>query len=197
MEVTVSVAILMIITGGLFTFSVMMGRTARSQESKIITADDTRQAMIYSIRELRQAANASINWGSLPASSVSYRIANDINGNGVAVDANGRIELTGLRTIQRDTEDLNNDGMTDAQAVLVNNNDIIVLANNLIEDEDLNANNNLDPGEDRNANGRLDRGLRFEQAGRGIRITVQTESQSSPQDWLMMSELVEVVVPRN
>ena len=197
MEVTVSVAILMIITGGLFTFSVMMGRTARAQESKIITADDTRQAMIYSIRELRQAANASINWGSLPASSVSYRIANDINGNGVAVDANGRIELTGLRTIQRDTEDLNNDGMTNAQAVLVNNNDIIVIANNLIEDEDLNANNNLDPGEDRNANGRLDRGLRFEQAGRGIRITVQTESQSSPQDWLMMSELVEVVVPRN
>jgi len=97
----------------------------------------------------------------------------------------------------RDVADSNNDGLTDTQLVMVEGTASRVVANGLLPDEDSNNNGVLDPGEDANSNGVLERGLWFEQAGRGIRITIQTQRLADPRGLQLSSSLIETVVPRN
>ncbi len=109
----------------------------------------------------------------------------------------GNLELSPVRTLQRDVADLNGDGMRLTQLVRVDANGVRVVGNGLAINEDLNNNGVLDGGEDRNENNVLDRGLWFERAGAGIRVTVQSERRAGPRGPLIISTLTEVVSPRN
>jgi hypothetical protein len=147
--------------------------------------------------ELRQSARASIVWNALPGPTITYRRAEDLDGNGTAVDVGGFLELGPLKTIQRDVGDANGDGRTTTQLVVIEGTDVTVLANGLLENEDVNANGILEASEDGNNNGVLERGVWFEPFGAGIRITLQAQRSPGPRSPVMTSQLVEIVVPRN
>jgi prepilin-type N-terminal cleavage/methylation domain-containing protein len=193
-EVMIAVSILTIVIAVLFGLSTGMSDTAQVQGAKITSSDQARKAMIYATRDLRQAARSSIS--GLPGSSISYRVATDLDGNGSAVDVGGHIELSAIRQIQRDSTDANGDGFTGSQLVLKIGEVTQVLANNLSDDEDINGNGILDLGEDKNGNGRLDHGVWFERDGSGIRVTIQSEGHSR-QGHVIQSQLTETVSPRN
>ena len=194
LEVMVAVAILTIVMGTLFGLSISLGDTAQVQGAKITSSDEARRGVIYATRELRQAANSSVT--GLPGATITYSVAVDLDGNGSAVDVGSRIELSVIRTIERDLTDANGDGVRDTQLVMKTGGAVQVFANNLLQDEDANVNGVLDPGEDRNLNGRLDHGVWFERTGSSVRVTIETESQSR-QGRLIETRLTETVFPRN
>jgi len=193
-EVMVVMTILTLVMAVLFSLSTSMGDTARVQGAKITSSDQARRGMIYTTRDLRQAANSTIS--ALPAAAISYRVAVDLDGNGSAVDVGANIELSGVHQIERDLTDANGDGITSTQLVLEMGGAVQVLANDLAEDEDTNGNGVLDTGEDRNLNGRLDRGVWFEREGSAVRVTIQAEGHSR-QGHLIQSSLTQTVFPRN
>ena len=131
------------------------------------------------------------------ATSLSYQRADDIDGNGTAVDAGLSLEVTGVRTIRRDTTDANGDGRTVDQLVMIEGANVTVLANDLPPDEDASGNGALNAGEDTNSNGVLDRGLLFQQAGGGILVTLQAMYRPSPREQEQVSTMQTIVVPRN
>ena len=194
LEVMVVVAILTVVMGVLFGLSTSMGDTAGVQGARITTSDEARRAVISVTRDLRQAGNSSVT--GLPGAAITYRVAVDTDGNGSAVDVGSTIELSGIRTIERDLTDANGDGIRGSQLVMKTGGVTQVLANNLLQDEDANGNGVLDPGEDRNLNGQLDRGLWFERDASSIRVTIETESQSR-RGHLIQTRLAETVFPRN
>ncbi len=180
-ELTVSISIMLIISAALFGFSIAVGQATRSQQAKVTATDDARQAILVAIREIRQSAFSSINWGSLPANTVQYRIALDADNNGLAVDSQVRLELSAVRTISPDFEDINNDGITARQLIMTDGLQTQVLCNTLRVST---------------SGAAEDEGVWFEQNGAGLRITVQTES-GSVNDIPMPCRLVEFVIPRN
>lgn len=196
-ELVIVVAVLTMLMGMLYSMALTLQRSAADQESKITTEDDVRSGMLQLVRQLRQSANSSIVWSSLPGASISFRKAEDVDGNGVAVDQGGYLELSGVWTIQRDTDDLNNDGRTVQQLILTDGTQVTVLANGIIPSEDGDSDGTLDPGEDGNANGTLDRGVWFATEGAGVRVTLQAERSSGPRGTRMLSTLSTLVIPRN
>jgi len=196
LEVMASVAILTIVSGMLFLLADSLGAASLVQEAKMTSQDEARMGMERVMGELRQAANSSVI-GPFPGDSITYRIADDIDGNGLAVDIGVNLELGPARTLRRDTGDLNNDGQTVTQLVCVEGANVRVITNGLIPNEDINNNGVLDGGEDVNGNGVLDRGLWFERVGPGVRVTIQTQHRAGPRGPLIHSTLTETVVPRN
>lgn len=194
LEMMFVVGIIVVVTGMVMGMAIGMGDTARVQNAKITTSDEARRAMITISRDLRQAAKGS--FAGIPGSTVNFRAAVDIDGNGYAVDVAGNIELSPQRFIGRDVEDLNGDGVRDTQLVRQEGDTVIVLANGLMPDEDVNRNGTLDQGEDINGNGVLDHGMWFEQIGQSIRATVQARGMSR-QGHSITSTLNEVILPRN
>lgn len=195
LEVMVSVAILTVVTGVLFVLATSLGEAARTQEAKTTTLDDARNAMLVLTRELRQAAANSFS--ALPGATLTYRIAQDVDGNGSAVNLAGDLELSTPRTVGRDFGDVNGDGRRATQLILQGGGRVRVLANALAPNEDTNGNGVLDAGEDANGNRRLDRGIWFERVGPGIRITIDSQRMADARGRPMTSRLVEVVDPRN
>jgi hypothetical protein len=104
--------------------------------------------------------------------------------------------LSTVRTIQRDTNDLNSDGLTASQIILRNGANNTVLANGVPNNEDANNNGTLDTGEDANRNGQLDRGIWFARTGNAVTITLQSQ-QSLRRGTLFVTTLSETVAPRN
>lgn len=194
MEVMVATAILTIVLAAIYGLAVSVGEAASVQHGKLTAHDEARHGVQILIRELRQAAASTLS--DLPAGEVTYRIAIDADGNGVAVDIGGNLELSGPRTISRDHEDINGDGLTGDQLVMINDDMARVLANGLIEDEDTNGNGVLDTGEDTNENQRLDHGVWFEPWGDGLRVTVQTLRRTQ-RGHPLPADMNEVVIPRN
>ena len=72
-----------------------------------------------------------------------------------------------------------------------------MIANGILVNEDANGNGVLNNGEDSNNNKVLDRGLWFQADGAGVRVTLQAQRRSGPREHPQMSELSEVIVPRN
>ncbi len=132
LEMTFAVAILSSVMLILFGISEAFGTTAQVQRAKVQANEETRRALTVAIPLLRMAARGSINWDDLPGPAISFRPAADLNGNGTAVDAAGLIELGPVMTIQVDTNDANDDGVTDTQLVLLQGDTVRVLANNLV-----------------------------------------------------------------
>lgn len=198
LELMMVMFVMTVVMGMLYTLAGNLGNAVAAQESRITTQDDLRNAMLFLGRELRQASQASIQWGALPAQAISYQRATDADGNGLAVDQGVFLELTPVRTIQRDVNDLNGDGRRNDQLIMIENGVVTVISNGLLVNEDLNANGALDGNEDTNFNNQLDRGVWFQVSGtNGIQITLQAQRQSSPRINPQMSSLTEVVVPRN
>jgi prepilin-type N-terminal cleavage/methylation domain-containing protein len=198
LEVMISVAILGMVSALLFGLANSVGQGSRAQEAKITTVDDARTGMMLMARDIRQASKGAVSWILLPGPMLIYRTAVDLDGNGFAVDVGGYLELSPVRMLMRDLQDINGDRLTDTQLVMVQNGRARVLANGLMPDEDINGNGALDPGEDSDFNGVLDRGLWFERVGSGIQITLQTQRAADPEEGLLMSSnLTETVLLRN
>jgi len=161
LELMVSIAVLTLVTGALYAASMTLTHAATSQEAKTTTIDNAKTGMLLMIRDIRQGDSASVDWGSLPGPVLAYRAATDLDGNGTAVDIGVELELGPTRTLTRDINDLNGDGVTDTQLVLVEAGQARVITNGLLPDEDANQNDVLDAGEDANGNGVLDHGLWF------------------------------------
>ena len=184
LEVTVATTIMVFIMGVLFAMSRSIGETTRLQNSKITASDEARKGMMFLVKELRQASRQSIQWGELPSNSLSYQIATDVDGNGLAVDVSGNLELSGMRTIGPDVEDANNDGMTTTQLILIDGTTTRVIANSLRVPS-------------ANSGGVPEDGILFTQTGNGVLVAIQTESQSGAQGHSIYSTMSELVVPRN
>ena len=198
MEIMFTVAILTIVMGALAAIALAMGDTARVQTAKINTNDEARRALQVIAPQLRQALRDSINWGDLPGDSISFRIVTDVSGNGYAVDSQGEVEVSPIRTIQRDEDDLNEDGQTLTQLILTEDGDLLrVLANDIVPvSETLAEDGTFGPDEDLNNNGQLDRGFWVEPRDNGLEISVQAQGFSR-QGHLITTTLTEFVVPRN
>ncbi|MCC6797275.1 MAG: prepilin-type N-terminal cleavage/methylation domain-containing protein [Candidatus Hydrogenedentes bacterium] len=196
-ELMIVVAVLMIVMGLLFTLALNVQTAVASQEARIAGQDQVRNASQWLARELRQATSVSINTNAFPVTTLSYRRADDVDGNGTAVDSGLSLETTGLRTIQRDVNDANGDGQTIDQLVMIEGGNVTVIANGLLPDEDANASGALDAAEDGNFNGVLDRGLLFQQLNNGVLITVQAMYQPSPREHEQLSSVQLLVTPRN
>jgi prepilin-type N-terminal cleavage/methylation domain-containing protein len=199
LEVMLSIALLTIIAGMLFTLGDSFKSAARLQESQMTAMGDTRLAMLQTSRELRQAAMSSIVMNGNRDVQIQYQIPADVSGNGLPVDQTGRLELGPVRTIMRDTADLNNDGQTVTQLILTDGNQVRVLANNLVINEDVNGDGVLGAAEDLNGNGVLDVGLLFERVGNAIRVTVQAEDVPNPtgEGRAIISTMRQTIRPRN
>lgn len=194
LEVMIAVAILTVVMGILFGLATAIGDTAAVQESQTAAYDEARKGMLLMVRDLRQASALSLS--GMPGATVTYQVAMDLDGNGVGVDVGGDLELSPARTIERDVDDLNADGLTETQLVLSSGDTCMVLANNVAEDEDLNQNGTLDTGEDANGNGQLDRGIWFESSGNAVEVTVQTFGRTR-RGHLLLTSLRSTVYPRN
>ena len=120
----------------------------------------------------------------------------DGDGNGVALNVAGAVEFSPVRTIGRDTQDLNHDTFTQDQLVLTDGISVRVLATGLAPNEDANGNGVLDAGEDKNGNGRLDRGIWFEPYKKGILVTVDTQSKVF-RGQTYTASLNQLIIPRN
>ncbi len=199
LEIMFVVAILTIVMGAIFGLSITLSDTANERQLKALTQDEVRKGTTMLVRDLHQASRASLS--GLPASEISYQIALDLDGNGTAVDNSGNLELSDTRTVERDNNDLNGDGITNQLILDDGNGNFQVLANNLIPDEDTNGNAVLDDGEDANFNGRLDRGIWFERIGNNVQLTIQTQAQARSKGpkggHFLTSTMVEIVSPRN
>lgn len=197
LEIMFAVAIFTVIMGTLFGMALSFSETATVQSEKATAHDEARRALQALVPDLHQAARMSINWAELPGELLTYRVAMDVDGNGSAVDANNRLELSPPRVIQRDLEDLNGDGLTVGQLIVVSNGAMRVLANNVSpESEQPNAEGVFGDAEDSNGNGIQDRGVWFEPWGRGLRVTIQTQGEDRRGRPLRVT-LQEIVFPRN
>lgn len=197
LELVMVVTILTSVLGLLFLLGDNLQRSVAAQEAKVATQDDVRMGMQVLMRELRQSARSTIPWNTLPAGQIVYRRAEDVDGNGTAVDVGAFLELGAQKTIQRDLDDANGDGVTATQLVILGGNTVQVVANGILANEDVNGNGVLDGSEDTNRNGVLDRGVWFEPFGNGLRVTLQAQRRPGPRNSLVTSELAEIVVPRN
>ena len=196
-EIMMVTALMSIVMGALFSIAIAMGDTATVQNVKITGHDEARRALVQLSPQLRNAAGSSINWNGLPGPEVRFRVAQDLNGNGSAVDADGRIELSPERVVRRDSADLNGDALTQTQLVLVEGQKVTVLANELAPGlETTGADAIFDPAEDTNGNGRLDRGFWVAPEGENLRITLQAQGKTR-RGQTITTEFTQLVRPRN
>jgi len=152
-----------------------MQSMTNSQEALIVTRDEGRQAVRAMVRDLRNASTGSINWGGMPLETLSYRVATDLDGNGLAVDVDGNLELSGVRTIGPDVDDINGDTLTTTQLIWSDGATTRVLTSSLAPVN----------------------GIQFDQVGPGLRISVTTQHQASVHGPMLQATLNEIIVPRN
>lgn len=194
LEILLAVSIMVIVIGSLSGMAIGLGDTARVQGIKTDSGYQARRGMIYIVRDLRHSALSTVV--GPPGATINYRVAEDLDGNGTAVDISGDLELSPVRTIGRDLADLNGDGLTGTQVILQTEDGIEVMATDVLPNEDLNNNGVLDTGEDINGNGILDRGIWFERNGSLIEVTIQAGA-TTRRGRIITFNLTEVVRPRN
>jgi len=180
LEMMFAMGILTVVMGVLFTLSIGIGDTAKLQDVKVVNNDESRRALIAVVPRLRQAQRTSVNWADLPGDVLSFRMAADVSGNGLAVNVSGNLEVGDLVTIRRDVDDLNGDGRTTEQLIMITGDGPpTVLANNLA------------PGE-----GEAEAGFWAEQQAGGILLTIRTEGETR-RGTLIRQQFTEFVSPRN
>tara|TARA_R110001592_G_scaffold183220_4_gene426850 strand:- start:537 stop:1100 length:564 start_codon:yes stop_codon:yes gene_type:complete len=185
-----AMSILSIVMGVLFTLSISIGDTAKLQDVNVVNNDEARRAMIAVVPRLRQAQTASINTGSLPGDVLTFRMPSDIDGNGTAVNVSGALEIGDLITLQRDVDDVNNDGVSSEQLIMTVGNTVQVLANQLSPDA------GPGPVADGATPGENTAGFWVEEENGGIRLTIRTQGKSR-RGTLIRQQFTELVNPRN
>ena len=128
-------AIFTIVMGALFSISRSIGDTATLQEVRLTNVDEGRRALLLLVPRLRQAQKLSINMESMPTDILRFRMPEDLDGNGLAVDGGNQLELGDEITVRRDVGDLNKDGHGSSQLIMLQGDTFTVLANNLSPDE--------------------------------------------------------------
>lgn len=190
LEMMFSMAILTAVMGVLFSLSIGIGDTARIQEVKARANDEGRRALLAVVPRLRQAQFTSVNTDEMPGDVLTFQMAADVDGNGTAVNVSGNLEVGALVTIQRDTDDVNGDGVTDSQLVMVQGDVVTVLANTLSPD--------AGPAAVAGGGAPADNTAGFwveEQAG-GVLITIRTQG-TSRKGHVIRQQFTELVDPRN
>lgn len=197
LEVMFSMAIFSVVMAAVYGLALSFGETYQMQAAQADANDEARRVLQRLVPDLRQAERMSINWAELPGETLRYRVALDLDGNGVAVDSSGNLETGDERVVRRDDNDSNGDTIANAQLLVERGENVTVLANTLSTDtEQPDENGVFGPDQDANGNGRLDRGIWFESWGQGLRITVQTQSQTR-KGLVLRTTLQEIVYPRN
>ncbi len=190
LEMMFSMAILTAVMGVLFSLSLGIGDTARIQEMKARSNDEARRALLAVVPRLRQAQGTSVNTDAMPGDMLSFNMATDMDGNGSAVNVSGNLEVGTLVTIQRDTDDLNEDGVGAEQLIMVQGEDVTVLADTLSPDAGPAP---VADGEEPAAN---TAGFWVEEQAGGVLITIRTQG-TSRQGHVIRQQFTELVNPRN
>lgn len=193
-ELMMTVGLMTIVMGALFAMSLSLSDTVQTYNATISATDEARRALYFIIPRVSQASRQTINMTNLPGDVITFRMPTDLDGNGTCVDVNGNLELGEPVTIQRDTNDLNGDGITDTQLVMLQGNNVTVLANNVFyppEQENPDGSFN-----DTNNNGRLDRGFMVIPESNSIRIIIDTVGRTRRGHELVI-HIEEKVTPRN
>ena len=185
LEMTMVVAIMTVVMGGLVGLSLGMGRTSSVQRAKVTAAEESRRALETLVARVHAASATSINTAGLPGDVLRFRAAVDADGNGTAVDASGRLELGSEITVQPDTTDANGDGLTTTQLVMTQGTRTRVLCNSLPPDS----------GVKTNGVPRM-RGFWVAPRNGGLDITVQTEARDNRGQPFRVA-LTEFAMPRN
>ncbi len=187
LETTFVVAIFTVIMGITFTMAISFGDSAQVQNLRANSNDAARQLVLQMLPELREASRSSINWSQLPGSTLTYRAATDLDGNGTAVDKSGRIELGPVVTISPDKTDANKDDLAGEQAVRIEGQEVTVLCSNLSsEAEVVNGDGTVSKVE----------GLWFRPFGNGLEVRLTTEG-TDRQGRPYRSSFNQIVMPRN
>lgn len=213
LELMIVMVVLTVLTGALTALAIALNEAAMMQEANITSLEDARRGMNGLTQELRQARAASIviNDATPPGDVIQYQVPLDLDGNGNALDANGNVEMSPVRTIMLDVNDLNNDGLTTTQLIMTETGSgtpggpgVFVVTNGLFN-EDRNGNGVLDPNEDRNNNGVLDTGLDISfvngimqiilTTGRAGKVAAGPSGQRL--ETLFITTLSETIAPRN
>lgn len=193
-ELVMTVGLMTIVMGALFAMSLSLSDTVQVYNATISATDELRKAMYFIIPRVSQASRQTINMTQLPGDVLIFRMPTDLDGNGTCVDIGGNLELGDPVTIRRDTEDLNGDGLTNTQLIMIQGNNVTVLANNVFfppEQENPDGSFN-----DTNNNGRLDRGFMVIPEGNSLRIILDTVGRTRRGHELVM-HIEERVTPRN
>lgn len=193
-ELVMTVGLMTIVMGALFAMSLSLSDTVQVYNATISATDELRKAMYFIIPRVSQASRQTINMIQLPGDVLIFRMPTDLDGNGTCVDIGGNLELGDPVTIRRDTEDLNGDGLTNTQLIMIQGNNVTVLANNVFfppEQENPDGSFN-----DTNNNGRLDRGFMVIPEGNSLRIILDTVGRTRRGHELVM-HIEERVTPRN
>jgi prepilin-type N-terminal cleavage/methylation domain-containing protein len=188
LEMMMVVAIFTMVMGTLLTLSLTFANTAEIQELRITNNDEARRLFLMLTPLVRQASRSTVNWGEMPGDRITFQMATDSDGNGFAINPTGAIELTGVMTIQRDSTDANNDGITMSQLVFIDDaGNVRVLANGLQEE--------LAPA---GAGEPIPDGVGFwaVRQGNGILITVRTEGRTR-RGREFTTTVSEFILPRN
>lgn len=190
LEVMFAMAILTAVMGVLFSLSLGIGDTARIQEVKATANDEARRALLALVPRLRQAQGTSVNTDEMPGELLKFNMAADIDGNGTAVNVSGNLEVGSLVTIQRDSEDVNQDGVGPEQLIMLQGETVTVLANNLSPDG---APAPVADGEEPAPN---TAGFWVEEQAGGVLVTIRTQG-TSRQGHVIRQQFTELVNPRN
>lgn len=193
-ELMMTVGLMTIVMGALFTLSISLNDTVQNYNATITATDEARRALQILIPRLSHASRQTVNWNELPGNVLRFRMPMDLDGNGTCVDINGNIELGDIITVQRDTQDANGDGLTVNQLVMIQGNNVTVLANRLFNPPEVgNPNGTFN---DTNGNGRLDRGFFVTGQNNEIQVFIDTVGQSRRGHQFVIN-VDERVVPRN
>ncbi len=193
-ELMMTVGLMTIVMGALFTLSLSLTDTVQNYNATITATDEARRALQILIPRISHASRQTVNWNELPGDVLRFRMPTDLDGNGSCVDVNGNLELGDVVTIQRDTGDANGDGLTDNQLVMIQGDNVTVLANHLFNPPEV-ANQD-GTFNDTNGNGRLDRGFFVTVENGALHINIDTFGQSRRGHQFVIN-VEERVVPRN
>lgn len=186
-----AMSILTVVMGVLFSLSISIGDTAKLQDVKVSNNDDARRALMNVVPRFRQAESTTINTADLPGDVLTFRMPSDVDGNGTAVNVSGDLEIGDLVTIQRDTDDVNGDGLTNEQLLMtIGDAAPVVLANTLSPDAGPAP---VADGEEEPEN---TAGFWVEQQRGGYLLTIRTQGETR-RGTLIRQQFTELVKPRN
>ena len=193
-ELTMTVGLMAIVMGSLFALSLSLNDTVQTYNTTMTATDDARHALYILIPRLSQASRQTINLNELPGEVLRFRMPTDLDGNGSCVDVGGNLELGDTITIQRDTEDLNGDGLTNNQLVMVQGDNVTVLANHVFSPPE--SGNPDGSFTDNIGNGRWDRGFFVIAQDNTLQVVIDTLGQSRRGHQFVI-HLEESITPRN
>ena len=197
-EITMTLAALLIIVGALYGIAMGMVTAAKTQDSLIMLRQESRLAMQAIVQNIRmaQAASLQTNAGggfapldNNPTTNLSYRRVADMDGNGNALNQDLTLGLTPALWYTLDLNDANGDGQTVTQLVQLRQDGTVarVLANHISPVVITNDFYNTPIG-----------GLVFQDVGGGtIQVTLIMRHQPDPMGPIMVTRLDELVSPRN